>query len=215
MSHLDNSERTIEVRLTSVGRKRMAEGKGVDITQFALSDDEIDYGLWQENTEQNNISDEERDALIENLPVFEAFTDETQSMRHKLVTLEAGSDQVPRISAPKTLRLENSPLELSPKTSIGKNTVPLDQLSGYTVLVEDATYLSVISTKDPERTDATIPALYKQNVNITGDTMAAVGTEFEIRRTISNIQNDQETTVTVVGNETGLSFEITVNIIAV
>lgn len=215
MGHLDNSERTIEVRLTAIGRKRMAEGKGAEITQFALSDDEIDYGLWQENTFENEVNDEDRAALIESLPVFEAFTDETQSMRHKLVTLEAGSDQVPRISAPKTLRLENDPIKLSPTTSIGKDTVPLDQLSGYTVLVEDATYVSAVSTKDPERTDATIPALYKQNVNITGDTMMSVGTEFEIRRSVSNIQNDREATITIVGNETGLSFEITVNVIAI
>lgn len=206
MAHLDNSKRTIEVRLTAVGRKRLAEGKGVDITQFALADDEVDYSLWQED-----LPEEDRGALIENLPVFEAFTDETQSMRYKLVTLEGGSDKVPRLSLADTIRLDSASRTISPETAIDGDPVPLDELLGYTAIVKDNTYLSVISTEDPDKPNATVPAIYKDKIGAAGSE-SVVGSEFELRRSASNIKSDKQVDVTIVGNETGLSFDITVNI---
>ena len=206
MAHLDNSKRVIEVRLTAAGRRRLAEGKGVDITQFALADDEVDYTLWQDD-----LPPEERGALIENLPVFEAFTDETQSMRYKLVTLEGGSDKVPRLSLPDTLRLDSASITVNPETSIDGDPVPLDELIGYTAIVKNNTYLSVISTEEPEKTNATVPAMYKDKIGA-AETESVVGTEFELRRSASNIKSDKQVEVTIVGNETGLSFDITVNI---
>ncbi len=206
MAHLDNSKRVIEVRLTAAGRRRLAEGKGVDITQFALADDEVDYTLWQDD-----LPPEERGALIENLPVFEAFTDETQSMRYKLVTLEGGSDKVPRLSLPDTLRLDSASITVNPETSIDGDPVPLDELIGYTAIVKNNTYLNVISTEEPEKTNATVPAMYKDKIGA-AETESVVGTEFELRRSASNIKSDKQVEVTIVGNETGLSFDITVNI---
>ena len=206
MAHLDNSKRVIEVRLTDAGRRRLAEGKGVDITQFALADDEVDYTLWQDD-----LPPEERGALIENLPVFEAFTDETQSMRYKLVTLEGGSDKVPRLSLPDTLRLDSASITVNPETSIDGDPVPLDELIGYTAIVKNNTYLNVISTEEPEKTNATVPAMYKDKIGA-AETESVVGTEFELRRSASNIKSDKQVEVTIVGNETGLSFDITVNI---
>ena len=46
MGYLDNSSITVDAILTKKGRELLARGQNeFVITQFALADDEIDYGL--------------------------------------------------------------------------------------------------------------------------------------------------------------------------
>lgn len=207
MAHLDNTEKVIEVRLTSVGRQRLAEGKGIDVTQFALSDDEVDYGLWQED-----VPEEDRGAIIENLPVFEALPDEKQSMRYKLVTLSDSSDKVPKISLPESVRLDSSSVSLSPETTIDGNQTTLDRELGYTAYVEEEGVLNIFATESPQKQNATVPAAYKDKASDSG-ILVSVGTEFEIEKA-GTVSEDTETQVTFVGNESGLSFEVFFNVIA-
>ena len=48
MGYLNNQVVTIDAILTKKGRELMAKGDGsFQITQFALSDDEIDYTLYE------------------------------------------------------------------------------------------------------------------------------------------------------------------------
>ncbi len=47
MGYLNNSVITVDAILTKKGRELLAQGRGnFNITQFALSDDEVDYDLW-------------------------------------------------------------------------------------------------------------------------------------------------------------------------
>ena len=207
MAHLDNTEKVIEVRLTSVGRQRLAEGKGIDVTQFALSDDEVDYGLWQEG-----VPEEDRGAIIENLPVFEALPDERQSMRYKLVTLSDSSDKVPKISLPESVRLDSGSVSLSPETTIDGDQTTLDRELGYTAYVEEEGVLNIFATESPQKQNATVPAAYKDKASDSG-ILVSVGTEFEIEKA-RTVFEDTETQVTFVGNESGLSFEVFFNVIA-
>ncbi len=208
MGHLDNSKRVIEVNLTSIGREKLAKGEGLDITQFALSDDEVNYNLWQPD-----VPEEDRGALIENLPTFEAFTDETQSMRYKLITLEGESDQIPEISVSSPIQIKNSSVTVSPSTVINGEKTSLDQLLGYTAISKTAD-VNLVVNEEADQNEGTIPALYGEKIKETGNE-AVVGNSFEILNPISNLEEDKQTAVTIVGNETGLTFEITVNIIAV
>lgn len=208
MGHLDNSKRVIEVNLTSIGREKLAKGEGLDITQFALSDDEVNYNLWQPD-----VPEEDRGALIENLPTFEAFTDETQSMRYKLITLEGKSDQIPEISVSSPIQIKNSSVTISPSTVINGEKTSLDQLLGYTAISKTAD-VNLVVNEEADQNEGTIPALYGEKIKDAGNE-AVVGNSFEILNPISNLEEDKQTAVTIVGNETGLTFEITVNIIAV
>ena len=45
MGYLDNTSVTVDAVLTKLGRERLANGD-LDITKFALGDDEIDYDLY-------------------------------------------------------------------------------------------------------------------------------------------------------------------------
>jgi hypothetical protein len=206
MGHLDNTERVIEVRLTSLGRQKLAEGKGIDVTQFALSDDEVDYGLWQEGVPQ-----EDRGAIIENLPVFEALPDEKQSMRYKLITLAESSDKVPKISLPNAIRLDGEAVTLSPTTKLDGDETTLDRELGYTAYVEEEDVLNIITTESADQENGTIPAAYGDRVSNSG-ILVGVGTEFEIEQE-GSLSEDVETRMTFVGNESGLTFEVLFNVI--
>ncbi len=89
MAYLNNSVVTVDAILTKKGRELLARGDGsFRPTQFALSDDEIDYTLY--NVTHPSGSSYYGEA-IENMPLLEAFPDETQIMKYKLVTLPRGT----------------------------------------------------------------------------------------------------------------------------
>ena len=93
MGVLDNTTITVDAILTKKGRELLAQGEGkFKITKFALADDEVDYKLW--DTSHPNGSNY-YGAVIENMPVLEAFTDQTQVMRYRLVTLDKSTTRMP------------------------------------------------------------------------------------------------------------------------
>ena len=96
MGFLDNTSITVDAILTKKGRELLARGENAfQITKFALADDEVDYNLW--DTAHPNGSSY-YGAVIENMPVLEAFTDETQVMRYKLITLNKTTTQMPTLN---------------------------------------------------------------------------------------------------------------------
>lgn len=95
MGYLDNSAIRVDAILTKKGRELLAQGRGnFNITQFALSDDEVDYSLWNPS---NPLGSDYFGSIIENMPVTEAIPDETQSMKYKLITLEKSTVAIPYI----------------------------------------------------------------------------------------------------------------------
>lgn len=96
MGYLDNSAIRVDAILTKKGRELLAQGRGnFNITQFALSDDEVDYSLWNPS---NPLGSDYFGSIIENMPVTEAIPDETQSMKYKLITLEKSTVAIPYIN---------------------------------------------------------------------------------------------------------------------
>jgi hypothetical protein len=83
MAFLDNSgDIILDAVLTDVGRKRMADGS-FRITQFALGDDEIDYGLYNKNHPSGSAY---YDLQILQTPVLEAFTKSNANINYGLVS---------------------------------------------------------------------------------------------------------------------------------
>ena len=83
MAFLDNSgDIILDAVLTDVGRMRLARGDGsFKITQFALGDDEIDYNLFDKS-----LTSAKQDLNILQTPVLEAFTNNTSTLKSKLLT---------------------------------------------------------------------------------------------------------------------------------
>ena len=86
MGFLDNSgDIILDAVLTDLGRKRLAEGNGTfKVSKFALSDDEIDYGLYDKN---NTSGSAYYDINILQTPVLEAFTNNMSSMKSRLLSI--------------------------------------------------------------------------------------------------------------------------------
>ena len=84
MGFQDNSGDIIfDVVLTDEGRRRLAKGDGsFKITHFALGDEEINYSLFVRNT-----GSAYQDLQILQTPVLEAFTNNTSTMKTKLITI--------------------------------------------------------------------------------------------------------------------------------
>jgi len=85
MGYQDKIELTVEAIFTKRGRELMADclaGKLEDnkdyiITKFAVSDDEIDYSLWDESQSSNL-----KGRNIENMPILEAFVKGKEMMNY-------------------------------------------------------------------------------------------------------------------------------------
>ena len=92
MGFLNGNTITVDAILTKHGRLKLAEGQSLGITKFALSDDEIDYTLYNPSHPSGSAYYGE---AIENMPVLEAFPDETQIMKYKLTTLPRGTAKLP------------------------------------------------------------------------------------------------------------------------
>src|SRR5210317_797271 len=116
MGYLDNSIITVDAILTKKGRELLARGDGsFRITQFALADDEIDYTLYNPQHPSGSAFYGE---AIENMPMLEAFADETQIMKYKLTTLPRGTARLPLLDvgyASITLK-QGAALSVTPQT---------------------------------------------------------------------------------------------------
>jgi hypothetical protein len=200
MAYLDNTEITVDAILTKKGRQKLASGQSLNITKFALGDDEIDYTLYEPAHPKGSAY---YDSAIRAIPVTEASPDETQVLRYKLVTLPKGTTQIPTVKLGVT-QVSATQLEggvgLTPTTSPAGNTN-----GGYTMVLADqrAGTLTVSKTASATTTNVFL-----------GDeitTTAQVVTGLEFRFTPNpNLTIDVSTTITVFGNETGGSQTIPV-----
>tara|TARA_Y100001937_G_scaffold127477_1_gene199867 strand:+ start:120 stop:1064 length:945 start_codon:yes stop_codon:yes gene_type:complete len=86
MAFLDNSgDIILDAVLTDTGRKRLARGDGsFNVAKFALGDDEINYELYDKNHASGSAY---YDINILQTPVLEAFTNNTSTMKNKLITI--------------------------------------------------------------------------------------------------------------------------------
>ena len=135
MAFLNNQYITIDAVLTTKGRELLARNDGsFQITQFSLSDDEIDYTLYNPNHPSGSAYYGE---AIELMPLLEAFPQATQTMKYKLVTLPRGTARLPILSVPPSISLPQGASQvISPQTLnyLGANTV---EPSGYTFTISD------------------------------------------------------------------------------
>lgn len=210
MSYLDNTTITVDAILTKKGREKFATGT-FNITKFALSDDEIDYNLY--NVAHPSGSDYYAVA-IENLPILEAIPDETKAMRFKLITLPKGTAQIPLISAGVSsvtlyaagVANAGQSIAITPSTVNGLN----DTL-GYTATLVENYYVQLF-VKDPISRDS-----YPNKITTSGASTIAIGKSFvlnakQLPPTVSAGTAPYTTSLIIYGNETGGSIVIPINI---
>jgi hypothetical protein len=94
MGFLDNDSVIVDAILTKHGRRKLAEGQTLGITQFALSDDGVDYTAWNVNHPSGSANYGE---AIENMPLIEVVPDDSTLMKYKLNDLPRNTRYFPRL----------------------------------------------------------------------------------------------------------------------
>ena len=201
MAYLDNAEITVYAILTKKGRQKLASGQSLNITKFALGDDEIDYTLYEPAHPKGSAY---YDSAITSIPITEASPDETQVLRYKLVTLPKGTTQIPtvKLGVPSiSVNQSEGGVGLTPTTSPSGNTN-----AGYTVVLADQRAGTLTVTRGANGT-GTVPVFLGEEITTTAQVVS--GLEFRFTPN-PNLTIDVTTTITVYGNETGGSQTIPV-----
>ena len=134
MSFLDNSgDIILDAVLTDAGRERLARGDGTfKITKFAFGDDEINYELYDGTDSRGSAF---FDLQILQTPVLEAFTNNTSSMKSKLITITRTNVLYLPVLRLNSLPSAGGALGLS-ETSGVANTIPISADSTTTTELE-------------------------------------------------------------------------------
>ena len=207
MAYLNNNILTVNAVLTKKGREILAKTGGLNITAFALADDEIDYTQFNPN---HPLGSAYYDIAIRNTPIMEPITDESQSMKYKLVTLNDGITSVPTISVAQSLISVDR--DNTGENLISPSTTPTYNVTlGYTAILTNKNVgtLVVTETNSLNSTSATIPTF---SGDLTSQTsQVVVGNKF---RFVPNAGLSKTTTtnITIIGNESGGNTSITVTV---
>ena len=92
MGYLDKTTQTVTAHFTKRGRETLANALSGNtsgdyiITKFALGDDEIDYGLWDETPSGSNFV-KPYGQVIDNQPLTEPLISTDENMRTFLFRL--------------------------------------------------------------------------------------------------------------------------------
>jgi len=215
MAILNNSTVTVDAILTTKGRELLARNDGsFQITQFSLGDDEIDYTLYNPLHPSGSAFYGE---AIEAMPVIEAFPNESQIMRYKLVTLPRGTSRLPVVNLgySSIILKQGASLTITPQTLNYLGAASTFEANGYVATVADSRLLSTF-----QGTGITTTTTGITDLNTTTGTvlsLSQIGTSFTITGTTINTLfgstlTSLSTTITVIGRDSGARVTIPLNI---
>ena len=215
MGYLNNTVVTVDAILTDTGRQLLAQQNGqFQITQFALADDEIDYTLYNPTHPSGSAY---YGQAIQNMPLLEAFPQETQMMKYKLVTLPRGTAKLPilDLGTEAIIIKQGASLAISPETLNYLGATSTFEANGYIVTVADSRLLSSF-----QGTGINTTTLGTTDLNTTTGTvlsLSQIGTSFTLTGTTINTLfgttlTTLTTTITFIGRDSGARVTIPLNI---
>ena len=200
--------------LTKKGRELLARGDGsFKITQFALADDEIDYTLYNPQHPSGSALYGE---AIENMPLLEAFPDETQIMKYKLTTLPRGTSKLPILGLGFTsISLkQGESLAITPQTLNFGGSTSTFEAGGYTATIADIRVLNTfagvgVNTEEAEKLNTITTIGTNVSKNVIGTSINLTATTIN---TLFGSRTQLQTTLTVIGRDSGARLTIPVTI---
>lgn len=215
MAILNPTTVTVDAILTTKGRELLARNDGsFQITQFSLADDEIDYTLYNPNQPSGSAFYGE---AIEAMPIIQAFPEDTQIMRYKLVTLPRGTSRLPVVSLGYniiTLK-QGASLTITPQTLNYLGATSTFEANGYVATIADIRLVSSF-----QGTGVTTTIVGQTDLNTTTGAVLSkseLGTSFTLTGTTVNTLfgstlTTLTTTITVIGRDSGARITIPLNI---
>lgn len=214
MGFLNNTSVTVDAILTKKGRELLAKNDGsFRITQFSLSDDEIDYTLYNPNHPSGSAYYGE---AIEAMPILEAFPDENQIMKYKLLTLPRGTAKLPVLDVGYTTIIlrQGASLAITPQTLNYLGATSTFEPSGYIATIGDSRVLATFNGVGVNTPEA--QALNSSTTIGTNVSKTAVGTTINLTATTVNTlfgtRSSLSTILIITGRDSGARITIPVTI---
>ncbi len=202
MGYLDNASVTVDAVLTKLGRERLAAGQ-LNITKFGLGDDEIDYGMYDTS---HNLGTAYYGQAIEGLPILEAFTNDTQTLKHRLVTLPKNTQILPVVSVVQTAVTLTTPGQ---STTIIPDTANVTgaNASGYSFTLSNSDIATMVGNENANQSSA------EGGRGPTGYQIATTVSAQSVTLTAYSLVQTTTATLTITGIDTGgsVTIPITVN----
>tara|TARA_Y100000590_G_scaffold37267_1_gene40195 strand:- start:2659 stop:3306 length:648 start_codon:yes stop_codon:yes gene_type:complete len=213
MGVLDNTTITVDAILTKKGRELLAQGEGkFKITQFALADDEIDYGLY-DITHPNGSNF--YGAAIENMNLLEAIPNQTLAVKYFLTNEVGDGTTAPIVNITGTTSIK--------ALQTGVFTATTDNFANelYEWVLEDTTYASLVTAggrtaaqtaKDEE---LGVAQGYAGNGAGGASTSSAIGTSVTVRCKSKGVLGgqDRQVVLTARGVTSGKPANVTINLV--
>lgn len=217
MSYLSSTSVVVDAILTSKGRELLARNDGsFRITQFSLADDEIDYTLYNPSHPSGSAFYGE---AIEAMPILQAYPNDTEIMKYKLITLPRGTAKIPVLDlgySAITIK-QGASLAITPQTLNYLGATSTFEQSGYVATIGDVRTMSSfngVGINTPEATSLNSTTTIGTNVSKT-----VIGTTINLTATTVNTlfgsNSSLYTTLVVVGRDSGARISIPVTIIKV
>jgi hypothetical protein len=214
MGYLNNQIVTVDAILTKKGRELLAKNDGsFRITQFSLSDDEIDYTLFNPTNPSGSAY---YGQAIEGMPLLEAFSDETQIMKYLLTTLPRGTAKMPILNIGYTNIVINqgASLAITPQTLNYLGGSQTYESSGYNFTIGDVRTMSVFNGVGINTTQAT--SLNSTTTLGTNVSKTVIGTTLNMTGTTINTlfgnQTQLQTVLIVQGRDSGARVTIPITV---
>jgi hypothetical protein len=214
MSYLSSTSVVVDAILTKKGRELLSRNDGsFQITQFSLADDEIDYTLYNPNHPSGSAFYGE---AIEAMPILQAYPNDQEIMKYKLITLPRGTAKIPVISVGYTsiTLKQGASLSITPQTLNYLGATSTFEASGYVATIGDVRTTAAfngVGINTPEATALNSTTTVGTNVSKT-----VVGTTINITATTINTlfgsNSTLYTTLVVVGRDSGARISVPVQI---
>lgn len=211
MGYLNKETVTVDAILTKRGRELLARGRSAfNITQFAVADDEIDYGLYDP---AHPLGTEFYGSAIENMPIVEASPDDTQNLKSKLVTFDRAI--IAQINVIPTVQIPGSPDSITltqinptsgiitPATRAGQQATFDGPDTGYTAVLYDSSAATLRVNQAIQGGSSSVPTPPAPD-----GAQVATGLSFVIDR--KSVNTITRTVVVFIGNQTGATFTLPV-----
>jgi hypothetical protein len=214
MSYLSNTSVIVDAILTKKGRELLARNDGsFRITQFSLADDEIDYTLYNPSHPSGSAFYGE---AIEAMPILQAYPNDNEIMRYKLITLPRGTAKIPVLDLGYSAIIlrQGASLSITPQTLNYLGATSTFEQSGYIATIGDVRTMSAFNGVGINTAEAT--QLNSTTTIGTNVSKTVIGTTINISATTVNTlfgsNTSLYTTLIVVGRDSGARISIPVTI---
>jgi hypothetical protein len=214
MGYLNGVTVTVDAILTKKGRELLARNDGsFQITQFALSDDEIDYTLYNPNHPSGSAFYGE---AIQAMPILEAFPNDNEIMKYKLITLPRGTAAIPALNVGYqsiTLK-QGASISITPQTLNYLGATSTFEQDGYIATIGDVRTTSNftgvgINTAEATQLNGTVTVGTNVSKTVIGTTINITATTVN---TLFGTNTQLQTNLVIEGRDSGARVTIPVTI---